>query len=28
VMDRDVRGWHITPSHYLGQDLADVWLAK
>jgi len=28
VMDRNVRGWHITPSHYVGQDLADVWLAK
>ena len=27
VMDRNVRGWHITPSHYLGQDLAEVWLA-
>ncbi len=28
VMDRSVRGWQITPSHYLGQDLAEVWLAK
>ena len=28
VMDRNVRGWHITPSHYVGQDLADVWLAR
>ncbi len=28
VMDRNVRGWHITPSHYIGQDLADVWLAR
>lgn len=28
VMDRSVRGWHITPSHYLGQNLADVWLAR
>lgn len=28
VLDRNVRGWHITPSHYLGQDLAEVWLAK
>jgi len=28
VMDRNVRGWHVTPSHYIGQDLADVWLAK
>ena len=23
-----VRGWKITPSHYLNQDLRDVWLAK
>ena len=28
VMDRTVRGWHVTPSHYLGQDLAEVWLAR
>jgi peptide/nickel transport system substrate-binding protein len=28
VMSRRVRGWHITPSHFLGQDLADVWLEK
>ena len=28
VMDRSVRGWRITPSHYVGQDLAEVWLAK
>ena len=28
VMDRNVRGWQITPSHYLGQDLAEVWLAR
>lgn len=28
VIDRSVRGWTITPSHYIGQDLADVWLAK
>jgi peptide/nickel transport system substrate-binding protein len=28
VMDRNVRGWDITPSHYLGQDLAGVWLAR
>ena len=27
VMDSHVRGWLITPSHYVGQDLADVWLA-
>jgi peptide/nickel transport system substrate-binding protein len=23
-----MRGWKITPSHYVGQDLATVWLAK
>jgi peptide/nickel transport system substrate-binding protein len=21
-----VKGWHITPSHFIGQDLADIWL--
>lgn len=26
VTSRRVHGWHITPSHFLGQDLADVWL--
>lgn len=25
---KELKGWHITPSHYLGQDLADVWLDK
>jgi peptide/nickel transport system substrate-binding protein len=28
VTSRRVQGWHITPSHFLGQDLADVWLDK
>ena len=28
VMDRNVRGWQVTPSHYVGQELADVWLAR
>jgi len=23
-----VRGWSITPSHFIGQDLTDVWLAQ
>jgi peptide/nickel transport system substrate-binding protein len=23
-----VRGWHLTPSHYLEQQLTEVWLAK
>jgi peptide/nickel transport system substrate-binding protein len=26
VHHRQMKGWHITPSHYVGQDLADVWL--
>jgi len=25
---KQMRGWDITPSHYLNQDLADVWLAE
>jgi peptide/nickel transport system substrate-binding protein len=28
VLSRHVHGWYITPSHFLGQDLADVWLDK
>lgn len=28
VAHKEVKGWNITPSHYLGQDLADIWLAK
>lgn len=23
-----VKGWHITPSHYLNQDLSHIWLAQ
>lgn len=23
-----LKNWHITPSHYLNVDLADVWLAE
>ncbi len=23
-----LRGWHLTPSHYLEQDLSEVWLAQ
>jgi len=23
-----VKGWKISPSHYLNQDLANVWLDK
>jgi peptide/nickel transport system substrate-binding protein len=26
VHHKQLRGWHITPSHYVGQELADVWL--
>ena len=26
VTNKRLHGWHITPSHYVGQDLADVWL--
>jgi peptide/nickel transport system substrate-binding protein len=26
VTSAKVKGWNITPSHFLGQDLADVWL--
>ena len=26
VHHRPLKGWHITPSHYVGQDLAEVWL--
>ena len=28
VLNRQLKGWHITPSHYVGQDLADVWLQQ
>jgi peptide/nickel transport system substrate-binding protein len=26
VTSAKVRGWSITPSHFIGQDLTDVWL--
>jgi peptide/nickel transport system substrate-binding protein len=26
VNPRKVQGWHMTPTHYLSQDLVDVWL--
>ena len=26
ITNAKLKGWHITPSHYVGQDLADVWL--
>jgi peptide/nickel transport system substrate-binding protein len=28
VMPKQVKGWYALPSHYLGQDLSDVWLQK
>ena len=26
VNSRKVKGWHVTPSHFTGQNLVDVWL--
>jgi peptide/nickel transport system substrate-binding protein len=26
VHHKVMKGWNITPSHYVGQDLSDVWL--
>jgi hypothetical protein len=28
VTSEKFKGWNITPSQYIGQDLADVWLEK
>jgi peptide/nickel transport system substrate-binding protein len=28
VIHKKIKGWHLTPSHYLWQDLADVWLEQ
>lgn len=28
VLSSFVKGWSITPSHFIGQDLADVWLDR
>ena len=28
VMPKKVQGWHMTPTHYLSQDLVDVWLDR
>jgi peptide/nickel transport system substrate-binding protein len=28
ITNKELKGWHITPSHYVGQDLADVWLDR
>ena len=26
--DARLKGWHMTPNHYIGQDLTEVWLAR
>jgi peptide/nickel transport system substrate-binding protein len=28
VMPKQLKGWYAMPSHYLGQDLSDVWLER
>jgi peptide/nickel transport system substrate-binding protein len=28
VTSQSLKGWHLTPSHYLEQDLTDAWLDK
>ena len=28
VTSSSLKGWNMTPSHYIGQDLTDVWLEK
>jgi peptide/nickel transport system substrate-binding protein len=28
AVDSFVKGWSITPSHFIGQDLTDVWLDR
>ena len=28
VTSEKFKGWNITPSQYIGQDLADVWLEE
>ena len=28
VLHKKVQGWHMTPTHYLSQDLVDVWLDR
>src|SRR3954471_20042595 len=28
VTSSRLKGWHITPSHFIGQDLGDVWLEQ
>jgi peptide/nickel transport system substrate-binding protein len=26
VTHKQLKGWHMSPSHYINQDLQDVWL--
>ncbi len=28
VTSAKLKGWHITPSHFIGQDLTDAWLEQ
>jgi peptide/nickel transport system substrate-binding protein len=28
VNNKRVKGWHMTPSNYIGQDLVEVWLDR
>ena len=28
ITHKELKGWHITPSHYVGQDLSDVWIGR
>ena len=28
VTSANLKGWNMTPSHYIGQDLTDVWLDR
>ena len=28
ITSANLKGWNMTPSHYIGQDLADVWLDR
>jgi len=28
VTSATLKGWHVTPSHFIGQDLGDVWLEQ
>jgi hypothetical protein len=28
VTAENFKGWNVSPSHYIGQDLAEVWLQE